>query len=243
MDHSRHGVSQAVPPAPAGFAPLTIDVPLGDLVLQRTGAARVLHRLDLDFCCGGNRSLRVACAARGLEAGEVLAAIEAASGPSEVVDRWDLRSTEELVDYVLDRFHAGHRAELPRLLQMAHKVEKVHRGHAQAPTGLAAHLEFLAGELELHMQKEEQVLFPMLLREARPLPRGPLEVMEDEHQEHGRNLARMRALAGGYLPPPEACATWRALYAALEEFEAEVMRHVHLENHVLFPRGRAVARD
>jgi len=238
MDHIDPSIGREPTTVQSPHLPVSGETRLGDLVLQCAGAAKVLHSLDLDFCCGGQRTLAMACAARGLDAQAVLAEIEAASAPGDVVERWDLRSTAEVVAFVLERFHAGHRAELPRLQQLARKVEAVHRQHKEVPVGLAAHLDFLAGELEAHMRKEEQVLFPMLLQHPGPLPDGPLEVMEREHEEHGRNLARMRALAHGYELPPEACATWRALYAALREFEAEVLQHVHLENHVLFPRGR-----
>ena len=61
--------------------------------------------------------------------------------------------------------------------------------------------------------------------------------MEAEHEEHGANLERMRELASDYQPPPGACGTWRALYLSLAEFEREVMKHIHLENAVLFPRA------
>ena len=60
--------------------------------------------------------------------------------------------------------------------------------------------------------------------------------MEAEHVDHGENLARMRALAGDLVPPPEACTTWRALYLGLGTLERELMEHIHLENNVLFPR-------
>jgi len=62
-------------------------------------------------------------------------------------------------------------------------------------------------------------------------------VMEDEHQDHGTNLAKLRQLAHEFVAPPEACSTWRALYMGLLEFERMVMEHIHLENNVLFPRA------
>jgi regulator of cell morphogenesis and NO signaling len=66
---------------------------------------------------------------------------------------------------------------------------------------------------------------------------NPIHVMEGEHDEHGRNLTRIRALTNNLTPPAEACATWRALYLRLGTLEAELMDHIHLENNVLFPRA------
>jgi regulator of cell morphogenesis and NO signaling len=60
--------------------------------------------------------------------------------------------------------------------------------------------------------------------------------MREDHLAVGELLHRMRALAGDYQPPERACRTWRLALAELEDLEADVLRHVHLENHVLAPR-------
>ncbi len=118
---------------------------------------------------------------------------------------------------------------------MAHKVERVHASKNDCPRGLAEHLEYMARELEQHMLKEEELLFPMILAGDGALAAMPIQVMEQEHQDHGKNLTRLHALARGFEAPDEACGTWQALYLGLRELEAALMRHIHLENHVLFP--------
>lgn len=215
---------------------ITSDATLANLAASWAGAARVMQRHGLDFCCRGQQSVAAACAAKGLDAAQVLNELRATTVAVSGDARWEQRSTEDLVQHVLDQYHAAHRAELPRLLQMARKVEAVHGERPDCPRGLAAHLQHVADDLELHMQKEEQVLFPML-RAGHPFATAPVQVMESEHLEHGRNLARLRELAQDFVPPPAACGTWRALYLGLEELERDVMQHIHLENHVLFPRA------
>ena len=66
---------------------------------------------------------------------------------------------------------------------------------------------------------------------------GPVHVMMQEHDDHAVNLARIRELTDDRQAPAHACATWRALYDGLGVLEAELMQHIHLENHVLFPRA------
>lgn len=215
---------------------ITSDATLANLAASWAGAARVMQRHGLDFCCRGQQTVAAACAAKGLDSAQVLDELRATTVAVPAETRWEQRSTEDLVQHVLDQYHAAHRAELPRLLQMARKVEAVHGDRADCPLGLAAHLQHVANELELHMQKEEQMLFPMLLA-GHPFATAPVQVMESEHLEHGRNLARLRELAHDFVPPPSACGTWRALYLGLEELERDVMQHIHLENHVLFPRA------
>jgi regulator of cell morphogenesis and NO signaling len=210
---------------------------LADLASNWAGASRVFQRHDLDFCCQGKRTLADACRERRLPVDDLVAELRSELVPIAEVDNWRDRPLVQLITHVLDHFHAGHRAELPRLFAMAEKVERVHAGKPGCPVGLAAHLHVMAHDLEQHMQKEEVVLFPMLIAGAGARAWAPIQCLTSEHDDHGRALAKMRELAHGYVPPENACGTWRALYLGLAELEREVMEHVHLENHVLFPRA------
>lgn len=213
------------------------DATLADLATSWAGASRVFQRHDLDFCCQGKRTLAAACRERRLAVDDLLAELRAELTPIDAVDDWRERPLVQVLAHVVEHFHAGHRNELPRLIAMAEKVERVHGDKPGCPVGLAAHLHVVAHDLEQHMQKEEVVLFPMIVAGAGARAWAPIQCMTAEHDEHGRALARMRELAHGYQPPAHACGTWRALYLGLAEFEREVMEHVHLENHVLFPRA------
>lgn len=210
---------------------------LAELATQRSGAALVFHRLGLDFCCHGQRSLAEACEQRGLDVARIERELVQAERDAAPEVRWDERPLDALVEHVLTRYHAAHRAELPRLVDLARKVERVHAARASAPHGLAAFLEELARSLEEHMQKEELVLFPLILDGRGRMAAMPVQAMEREHEDHGRNLERLRALTGGYRAPDEACTTWRALYLGLAELERQLLQHIHLENNVLFPRA------
>jgi regulator of cell morphogenesis and NO signaling len=222
---------------------LSLDLPtyasqsLARLATQVPGAALTFQRLGLDFCCGGQATLADACATRGLD----LAAVEADLRASTFTDRafvaWELRPLGEVIDHVLAQFHERHRAELPPLILLARRVEERHADKAACPRGLAEHLEHMAGELELHMQKEEQVLFPLIRQGRGRLALMPIQVLEEEHKDHARALARLRELAGDYVVPPEGCTTWTALYLGLAELERALFEHIHLENNVLFPRA------
>ncbi|MFO1009251.1 MAG: iron-sulfur cluster repair protein YtfE [Planctomycetota bacterium] len=217
--------------------PITPQTTLADLAATRAGASRVFYRHDLDFCCHGRISLAEACTKKGLAVDELVRAIEAEAPREPDFQRWDAAPIEDLITHLLERFHASHRAELPRLLEMAQKVERVHADKPSCPRGLAAHVERMGEELESHMQKEEQVLFPMILSGRGRMASMPIQVMEEEHDDHGRNLERLRELAHGFTPPAEACGTWRALYLGLAELDSVLRQHIHLENNVLFPRA------
>lgn len=211
---------------------------LAELASSLPAAARVFRRHALDFCCRGGRTLAEACAARALDPSAVAAEIEresaAATEPSE---RWAERPLEELVNHILDRFHEPLRPELARLVELARKVERVHGDKPSCPRGLADHLAATADDLEAHLMKEEQVLFPLILRGGGRSAGMPIRIMTLEHEGHGDALRRTRELTGDLVPPPEACASWKALYLGLEQLEADLFEHIHLENNVLFPRA------
>lgn len=211
---------------------------LAALATRFAGAARVFQRHGLDYCCRGQMSLRDACTLRRLDTTAILAELHRERPTAADAGRWDEQPVPALIDHLLTHFHERHRQELPRLLELAGKVERVHAAHPKRPGGLAEHLRTVAAELEQHMQKEEQILFPMLRAGHGGHAAGPIQVMESEHQDHGKNLARLRQLAHDFRAPADGCATWRALYLGLEEFERDLMQHIHLENHVLFPRCR-----
>lgn len=216
-----------------------IDQPLSRIARRMPGSTAVLQAHDLDFCCGGNRSLRDAAAAKGLDAGaiaEQLLALQPDAGERD----WGAATTAELIGHILARYHAVHRQQFPELIRLARKVEQVHAERSDCPAGLAGHLHTMHQELESHMQKEEQVLFPLLLS-GFPAP-APIAVMRSEHDHHGESLARLAALTDGLRPPRDACTTWRALYLGLATLRDDLMQHIHLENNILFeqaPQARA----
>jgi regulator of cell morphogenesis and NO signaling len=144
--------------------------------------------------------------------------------------------TDGLIAFIIERFHNVHRQELPGLLALARRVESVHAGDPEAPQDLADFLEQLAQELETHMQKEEQILFPMLLNGGHPMIGHPIAMMRAEHDDHTAALATIAGLAGGFQPPEHACRSWRALYAGLAKFSDDLTEHLRIENGVLFPR-------
>lgn len=210
---------------------------LADLATSFAGASRVFHRHGLDFCCHGRVSLESACAERRLDVGALIEELTTEARDTHGFRDWTQVPLNELVEHLLSVFHASHREELPRLAAAARKVEAVHGDKPDCPRGLGQQLERMVEELEDHMQKEEQVLFPLIQRGQGARAAMPVQVLEHEHRDHGANLQRVRQLAHDFKAPEEACNTWRALYLGLAELERDLMQHIHLENNVLFPRA------
>ena len=215
-----------------------MDLSLGQLARRIPGATRVFDAHHFDFCCGGNQSLRSAAAAAGVNAETVVEELHVLEGRAATDDErdWGLATPSELVDHILARYHAVHREQLPELIRLARRVEQVHGDRPDCPLGLADHLTVMAQELESHMRKEEDVLFPMIVRGHGAMAGTPISVMRMEHDDHGIALRRLEELTDGITPPRAACTTWRALYAGLRTFRQDLMAHIHTENNILFER-------
>ncbi len=209
---------------------------LAELATTHPSASRVFHRYGLDFCCGGRRPLADVCRARGLDEGAVLDAIERESAATEPAPRWDVAPIPDLVAYIVSRYHDRLRDDLPQLVALAAKVETRHAEKSTCPRGLSKHLSAMHENVLAHLAKEEKVLFPLILDSMGRMAAGPIRVMEQEHDDHREALLQTRALTDDLVAPPEACTSWRALYLRLDELEADLMEHIHLENNVLFPR-------
>ncbi len=211
-----------------------IDQSLGGLASNIAGASRVFHDYRLDFCCGGKQSLAHAAAEKGLDAAEIVQRLQALTNTLSTEQDWRGAGNYELIQHILARYHERHREQLPELIRLARRVEYVHGSKSDCPNGLADHLTAMQQELESHMQKEEQVLFPMLASGANPAVLSPIAMMRFEHDQHGEGLAKLEALTNDITPPVNACNTWRALYVGLTAFREDLMQHIHLENNILF---------
>ncbi|MCF3592694.1 hemerythrin domain-containing protein [Rhodobacteraceae bacterium LMO-12] len=138
--------------------------------------------------------------------------------------------------YIEKRYHQRHREQLPQLAEQAERIEMVHAGAENLPAGLSAILRRLIGEMEVHMKKEELILFPAIRKGGIPGLENPIAVMRADHEGHDRDITEIRRLTGGPTLPEHACGTWTSLYAGLDEFLADLTEHMHLENDILFPQ-------
>ena len=207
---------------------------VGDIAKGLPGATAGFRVFKLDFRYGREVKLDDAARNRGLDPAEVARALEAVVVTGiEVSPEQD---TATMIGEILSRYHEGHRRDLSELAMLARKVEAVDADHEAAPHGLADTLQDMVGELEVHMKKEELILFPAMLRhDARPLA-APISQMRHDHDDHGTQIRRLDEITNGFTLPEGACRSWQALYAGTRKLVDDLMDQIHLENNVLFPR-------
>ena len=159
-------------------------------------------------------------------------------------------SLDALMQHIVTRHHGYLRDELPAIERAIAKAVELRAGtKATALLSLERTFRFFKRELELHLRKEEEVLFPLIRRlevafsTSARLPRfpfgsiaNPIGIMEEDHDTENRQLEKMLGLTGNYSGPPEAATICRLVFERLQSLNADMTIHVHLENDVLFPR-------
>ncbi|MBX3179712.1 MAG: iron-sulfur cluster repair di-iron protein [Candidatus Hydrogenedentes bacterium] len=227
---------------------ITATQTVGELVTAHPSRSRVFEAFQIDYCCGGKRSLEEACLKKGVDMDAVLDALHRSDARRAAGDEIDAAAMplDELCDHIVERHHEYLRLELPRLIQMSQKVAKVHGDRDPRLEELANTVQGLAGELDSHTMKEEYVLFPVIRLFARqeglpPMPFGtlsnPIHAMEAEHDDAGGGLERIAELTDDFTPPDWACNTYQALLDGLHDLAMDLHLHIHKENNVLFPRA------
>lgn len=237
---------------------ITAEKTVREVALENPAATRVFEKLGIDYCCGGNKSLEEACRTANLPMDEVLDSLEMAEQSARAVHKdrnWRAEMLADLVAHIISTHHKYTREEMARLGPLFDKVCSVHGKNHPELLQVRVSFQVLEQELTMHMMKEERVLFPYIVRMEEsviqkepvlPPPFGsvqnPVTMMMHEHDSAGEALRSMREASAGYTPPDDACITFRTLYRALADFEADLHQHIHLENNILFPRAIAMEK-
>lgn len=229
---------------------------VGEIAAEFPNAAREFEKLGIDYCCGGTKTLGEACAAAKISVDEALERLKASSsaaGKTGASQDWQNQPLADLIAHINGTHHVFVRKECPRIEALAEKVFGVHGQRHPELEQVAEVFAALSNELSVHMMKEEQILFPYVVRleeshlagePAPPVMFGsvvnPIRMMMQEHDGAGDALRSLREVTHDYAVPGDACSSYRALYQALQGFEADLHQHIHLENNILFPRAVAM---
>ncbi len=222
-----------------------------DIALSNPAARQILEDAGLDYCCGGGKSLHEACLHADVPAEEILKRLRENSkrvSPDEA--NWASAPLVDLTRHIRERHHRYVREAIARVQPLLDKVEAKHgKSHTEIADIRRLFTE-VGREMIMHMQKEEQILFPYIdaLEKATSAHssveppffqtvRNPIHAMMKEHDAAGELVKQIRKASSEYTAPVDACTSYKALYQDLRQFEADLHQHVHLENNILFPRA------
>lgn len=231
---------------------ITLDTPVGEIVKNNFKAATLFQANKIDYCCNGHQSILAASERAGVKAeslvDELQLILSETDPDTEYINNLDLG---ELADYIVKRHHSYVAKNIPFLKQNLDKIARVHGGNHPELVEVRDHFYVSAGELTMHMQKEELVLFPYVKKmeqakkENSGLPNSafgsvssPISAMMVEHQNEGERFEKISALTSNYQVPEDGCTTYEVTLKQLADFEKDLHRHIHLENNILFTRAK-----
>jgi regulator of cell morphogenesis and NO signaling len=227
---------------------------VGKIVASHPYLAKIFEKYQIDYCCRGNARLSAACQEQRVDLQSVLNEIEQGlAKPSANAEAdWNVALLNELADHIVQTHHRFLREELPRLTGLILKVRNAHGDKHGELKEVEQVFTAMRNELESHMVKEEQVLFPAVCAiELSPQPMSfpfgsvanPIRMMEHEHDDVGSALRKLRDLTSGYTPPKDACPTFRVMLESLATLERDLHLHIHKENNILFPRAQRLEKQ
>ena len=224
---------------------------IGEWVAEDFRTAAVFSKYKIDFCCNGNRTITEACAKKAVNSDALLLELEQVTNTTnnETIDykSWPL---DLLIDYIEKKHHRYVSEKIPVLKQFLYKLCKVHGERHPELITINELFTASAGELTMHMKKEELILFPFVKKLVKANIEGnvvktpqfetvenPIAGMMKEHDNEGARFREIAKLTNDYTPPSDACNTYKVTFAMLEEFEKDLHLHIHLENNILFPKA------
>ncbi len=228
---------------------------VAEVVSENIKTAHIFKKYGIDFCCGGGITIDKACEKKNLDYSQLKEELLKVDDAPKAYNynSWKL---DFLIDHILNVHHTYVEESIPLILQYSNRVAEVHGHHYTEVLKINSLFNAVADELASHMNKEENILFPYIksllqleLSEEplSPPPFGsinnPIAMMESEHESAGDIFKEIAKLTNNYTPPEDACNTFRALYAKLDEFEQDLHQHIHLENNILHPKAKLLEQN
>ena len=217
---------------------VTKDSIVANVVTDFPLSSDVFRKYGIDFCCGGNISIKNAVKNKKVNVDTIIEEINHLPVHSTGNINVKYLDVPSLIQYIQSRYHETMHEEFKNLSPYVTKIAKVHGpNHPYLLQLQELYRQYRDGMLE-HMDKEDNHDFPLLIKIARgeqvKNAHQVIESLIEDHTQTGHLLEEMSDLTNQYQPPSEACNTWRLVYTRLEHLERETHEHVHLENHVLF---------
>lgn len=224
--------------------------PIGEIVADDFRAALIFKSNNIDFCCGGKKSLEEACHEKGVDPSKIVALLEENAiipvNPSHDFKNW---KPDFLCDYVVNTHHRYVLSTMPDLVFYTQKIANVHGDNHPELVEVAALFAQINSELLQHLKKEEEVLFPAIKsvlanndRESKELIISEISRMSSEHEFAGGAMDAINELTHHYKLPEDACSTYQVTFKLLDQFEDDLHVHVHLENNILYPKALKLAQ-
>jgi len=224
---------------------------ISEIVREDYRTAKIFESYKIDFCCNGNKNFKDVVDAKKLDAEKIIDELVTIKGQNNN-DAIDYNSFELdlLTDHIEKKHHRYIEEKTPDLKQYLAKLCNVHGDNHPELFEINKNFNESAGELAMHMKREELILFPYIRKmvsakqkneKIAPPPFGsvenPIKAMMSEHDIEGERFKKISQITNNYTVPDDGCNTYRVTFSLLKEFEEDLHLHIHLENNILFPKA------
>ena len=219
---------------------------LGEIVSIFPGASEIFNRYKIDYCCGGHDTLAAALDEINLDHEKVIEELnneyeKFIKTNSEYKD-WRKEKPSTLIKHIVETHHEFTKNQLKEIDTLLFKVLKVHfKNHGEELLKVHKYFGTLKTELEEHLIKEEENLFPLIetfeiTKEGSVLSEihQVIKNTEDEHDAAGNIIKELEKITRDFNAPVGACTSFKLVYTKLHDLEKDLFIHIYLENSVLF---------
>lgn len=217
---------------------------ISEIIISNIKAALIFENYNLNYSTEGMNTLSKACDKSGIQTGKLVKELNRLNGNGSGIIKLHEWNSGFLCDYIEMNHHSYIRRSLPKIISTASLLSKKDKKFGIIKIKLTQ----LSMDFEIHMQKEERLLFPYIKYLVKMnndgikfemAPFGPvaniIKVMEKEHSEADNIQQLIRKNCNNYKPSKNDDPEEKKFYQMLKEFETDLHIHVHLENYLLFP--------
>lgn len=227
---------------------------LSDILLKNIEAASVFEKYNINYCTNGNNTLDEACGKAEVKPAEVITELNRLNGKYSNDIKSNEWSLDFLCEYIVSNHHTYIRKTFKELLKQLKAILKTKNNSVQNEE-IIKDFEKLNRDFEIHMQKEEKLLFPYIKRlvdseysetefEIAPfgLIKKPIAVIKKEHLSAIGKVNSLRNICFEIKKIKTENNIKKTFCKIFKDFEYDFHIHLHLENNLLFPKALLLER-
>lgn len=230
---------------------ITRDQIINEVTHRYPDTVEIFNRFRVDACCGGVHSIAETAAANRVE--DLTSLLHSLNRETRGLGD---KSLAEVIEEIEATHHAYLKEELPALHALtARLVEETQEKEAAGPAhDLHQAMSALSSEINEHLFKEEQILFPTVRRfesalgQREPIDdsligcgtQGPVAQMRFEHEQAKGGLERIDEALRALEATGTVAEATAMLRPRLERLHDDLLEHIRAEEEDLFPRALAL---
>ncbi len=161
----------------------------------------------------------------------------------------NIQSTKDMISFIIETYHIPLKEILPEISTMLTRMIEVHgKEHPELELLKKCFIAFRT-DMEKHLRKEEDILFPMILQLENAYTKNaerpkfhcgsienPIHQMEYEHEQFDDLFKQMKHITHNFILPDDACKLFIKCYGTFLKMIEDTEIHATYENTILFAR-------